>query len=167
MIESIVCISVFILFFLGMVYFRSMYQQKLRMTRLGRAAAVGYALSGCSGSNPLAQVSADLGNATNAGQPGAQQGTGGGISSGNPSVGSGAPLSGAESSKGTIGDPIALIKMSGPASGTTQSSAIGPKLGFSATVGTSSYMSCGQAPEAGSVSGALQFVKGLFSGSGF
>jgi Flp pilus assembly protein TadG len=167
MIEAIFVISVFILFFLGMVYFRSMYQQKLRMTRLARAAAVGYALDGCSGSNPLAQVQADLGNATNTGQAGAQQGSGGGISSGNPQVGSGNPVQGAQSSKGTFGDPITEMQMSGPAAGTTQSSPVAPKIGFKATVATTSFMSCGQAPEAGSVSGALQYVKGLFSGSGF
>ena len=166
MIEAIFCISVFILFFLGMVYFRSMYQQKLRMERLGRAAAVAYALEGCSGSNPLAQIQADLGNATNTGQPGEQQGTGAGIG-GNPSVGSGSPLSGAQQSKGTFGDPVTEISMSGPASATTQNGVFGPKFGFTANVGTTSFMSCGQAPEAGSVSGALQYVKGLFSGSGF
>jgi len=169
MVEGIFVISIFILFFMGMVYFRSVYEQKLRITRLARAAAVGYALGGCTGNNPLAQVSTDLQNATNQGAAGSQQGTGtgpSGATGGNPSVGSGNPVSGAESDKGTFGDPITEIQISGPAAGTSKAGMLGPTLGFRATVGTTSFMSCGETREDGSVGGALKYVKNLFSGSG-
>jgi Flp pilus assembly protein TadG len=97
MVEAVVVISVFILFFLGMVYFRSMYQQKLRMMRLARAAAVGYALNGCNGS-PTQNITQDLGNGSDNSSGTSQGGANvSGAPGANPSVGqnSGTPPIGA------------------------------------------------------------------------
>jgi hypothetical protein len=169
MVEAICVISVFILFFLGMAYFRSMYQQKLRITRLARAAAVGYALGGCQG-DPLALVQSDLGSASNGGQSGQSQGTGQGPagqagSSANPSVGqnTGTPISSALGSSGMTGDPIAVINLQGPSSASTQSSPWAGKIGFSATVSTNTYMSCGDVAQAGTAAGAWNYAKSLFN----
>jgi hypothetical protein len=167
MVEAICVISIFILFFLGMVYFRSLYQQKLRISRLARTAAVGYALNGCQG-DPLAMVSSDLGSASNGGGSGQQAGSAAGPSSApgsNPSVGqnTGNPVGSALSSQGMVGDPIAVINMQAPAGATTQPTPWAAKVGFSATLTQNSYMSCGDVPQAGTAAGAWSYASQLFS----
>ena len=57
MVEAIVVISVFILFFVGMVYFESLYHEQLRALQLARAAAVAYAMDACpDNTDPLRTV---------------------------------------------------------------------------------------------------------------
>jgi hypothetical protein len=167
MVEAICVISIFILFFLGMVYFRSMYQQKLRVSRLARAAAVGFALNGCKG-DPLALVNQDLGSATNTGTSGAAAGTAtgpAGAPSSNPSVGqnAGNPVGSALGDQGMTGDPIAVINMQAPAGATTQPAPWAAKVGFSATVTNNSYMSCGDVAQPGTAAGAWNYASSLFS----
>ncbi len=165
MVEAIFVISIFILFFLGMAYFRSMYQQKLRVSRLARAAAVGYALGGCNGS-PLQSVTADLGSASDNGST-SQLNPGGpaGASGSKPTVGQngGNPVGSALASQGMVGDPIAVINMQAPAAGTSQASPATASMGFKANVSTNSYMSCGEAHQKGDLSGAWNYAKGLFN----
>ena len=165
MVESIFVISVFILFFIGMVYFRSMYEQKLRVMRLARAAAVGYALGGCNG-NPLQSVTADLGSASdngsqnqlNPGGPTADAGA-------DPTIGQngGNPVGSALAAQGMVGDPITVINMQAPAAGTAQASPATTSMGFKANVSTLSYMSCGEAHQKGDLAGAWTYAKGLFN----
>jgi hypothetical protein len=171
MVESIVMISMFILFFMGMVYFRSMYQQKLRVQRLARAAAVSYALAACNG-DPMASIQADLGSASN-NNSGQQQGTAnlGGMNPNPSGVGSNAgssnsPTASALSGQGMAGDPIAGINVQAPAAGTTKSR-FGTTVGLRSTVSSNAYMSCGENQQDGNVGGALQYIKGEISGSGF
>jgi hypothetical protein len=166
MVEAIAVISIFILFFLGMAYFRSMYQQKLRIMRLGRAAAVGYALNGCTG-DPLALVNPDLKGASNGGQSGQSNGSAPGLSGtpgADPSVGqnAGNPVGQALGSQGMVGDPIGVINMQAPASGTTQSSPMAQTVGFNANVSSNSYMSCGEVPQPGTAAGAISYAEKLF-----
>jgi hypothetical protein len=167
MVEAICVISIFILFFIGMAYFRSMYQQKLRVTRLARAAAVGYALNGCQG-DPLALVNQDLGSASNTGASGSTPGTATGPSGApgsNPSVGqnTGNPVGSALAAQGMTGDPIAVIAVQGPAGASTQPSPLAQKVGFSATVTTDSYMSCGDVAQPGTAAGAWNYASQLFN----
>jgi hypothetical protein len=164
MVEAIFMISVFILFFLGMVYFRSMYEQKLRVSQLARSAAVGYALGGCKDSNPLSLVSKDLGSASNNGSNANGQGNSSQNQSANvgTSGNGGDPLSGSMSDTGVAGDKIAQIAISGPAAGTTKSSPWAQSIGFRAKVGTSSFMSCGEERQDGSVGGAFKYVGSMF-----
>jgi len=172
MVEAVFVISVFILFFLGLVYFRSMYEQKLRVARLARSAAVEYALAGCTG-DPMASINADLGTAQNNGSS-QQQGNAASSMSGmtpSPSIGnangSGGGVGQALGNSGMVGDPVAGIKVSAPAAGTTQSSTFGQRFGFRANVGSDSYMSCGDPMRDGDVKGALAFIKGMFQGVSF
>lgn len=71
MVESLVVISVMILFFLGMVFFHSMYGQKLRAMTLARSATVAHAMNAC-GDSPSAYIQAELNGAitTSVPQPG-------------------------------------------------------------------------------------------------
>src|SRR5437763_62212 len=72
MVEAIVIISVFILFLLGTVYFKNLYQQKLHVLRLGRASTLAYSMAAC-GIPPTQPIQKDLyganGSATNANNP--------------------------------------------------------------------------------------------------
>jgi hypothetical protein len=63
MIESLIVISVMILFFLGMVFFHSMYGQKLRAISLARSATVAHAINACN-DDPTAYIQAELNGAT-------------------------------------------------------------------------------------------------------
>jgi hypothetical protein len=168
MVEAIVVISIFILFFLGMVYFRSMYQQKLRVMRLTRAAAVGFSLSGCSGQPTQNLTPQDLSGVTDS----SQTTTGGAADPGgapgaNPSVGqkAGSPVGNALSDQGMMGDKIAAMNLAAPASGTSQPSPMAKTLGFRANVSSISYMSCGEPHKAGDFSGLIGYATSLFSTS--
>ncbi len=167
MVEAVFVIAIFILFFLGMAYFRSMYQQKLRIARLARAAAVGYALNGCQG-DPLALVSQDLGSAQNGGQSGQTPGTAPGpypAPSSNPTVGQnpGNPVGSALGNQGMVGDPIAVINMQAPAGASTQPTPLAAKVGFNATLTQNSYMSCGDVAQPGTAAGVWNYASSLFS----
>jgi hypothetical protein len=167
MVEAVCVIAVFILFFLGMTYFRTMYQQKLRIARLARAAAVGYALNGCQGS-PLALVQQDLGSGSNGSQSGQQSGSAQGPSgapNSNPSVGqnTGNPVNSALGSAGMTGDPIAVITLTTPVSASAQSSPLAPAMGFNTTLSNNSYMSCGDVAQAGTAAGAWNYASSLFN----
>jgi hypothetical protein len=166
MVEAIVVISVFILFFMGMAYFRGVYQQKLRVTRLARAAAVGYALNGCTG-DPLALVTPDLAGASNGGQSGKGSGTAtgpSGASGSDPSVGqnAGNPVGSALGDQGMTGDPIAVLNMTAPSSGMNTPTPLAVSLGFKASVTANSYMSCGEVPQPGTAAGAWNYAEKLF-----
>ncbi len=167
MIEAVVVISIFILFFLGMTYFRSMYQNKLHVQRLARAAAVAYALDACQG-DPLGAIKADLGTATDNGS-GQQQGGANtsGMTSQSTPVGNGDPSAKALGDEGVVGDPIAGINVQAPASGTSKPSPWASEIGFRATVSSNAYMSCGEKQEDGDVGGAFKYIKGLITGGGF
>ncbi len=168
MVEAVVVISVFVTFFLGMVYFRSLYEQKLRVQQLGRAGVVAFAMKGCpSGGDPMASIKADLGAVQdNSGSPS-------GGSSGDPSkkvqvpstsVGQnskGDPVAGAVGKSGFAGDPISVFNLQAPASGTSKSSPI-TSVGFNSTVHTTAAMSCGDKQEAGNVKDAIQYIGNLF-----
>ena len=170
MVEAVCVIPVFVLFFLGMTYFRQTYQEKLRLMRLARAAASAYALNGCEG-DPIASIRQDLGDASDTGRSGQTRGSQAGPigtagSSGDPSVSgnqsSGNPVSSALGSSGMIGDPIAAVSLEGSATVATQSSAWAQRAGFHSTLSTSSYVSCGDVPKSGTAAGAWSYAEELF-----
>ena len=82
MVESLVVISIMILFFLGMVYFSALYQQKLRVMALARAATVAYGMNGCTG-NELGYIQNEMGG-TNPNPSGPQAGPPLALLAGNP-----------------------------------------------------------------------------------
>jgi hypothetical protein len=169
MVEALVVISVFILFFLGMVYFRSMYQQKLRVMRLSRAAAVGFSLNGCNGSPTQNLTPQDLSGISDSNSQTTSTGTAnvGGSPGADPSVGqkAGNPVGGALSDQGMMGDKIAALNLAASASGTSKPSPWAKTLGFKANVSSTSYMSCGEPHKAGDFSGLIDYATKLFSTS--
>ena len=162
MVESIIVISVFILFFVGMVYFKSLYTQKLRVQRLARAAAVAHAMGACEG-NALDRIKNDMQQSAT--------GTGSGKQAGDakittPTAGdkAGAPLGKALDNQGVVGDPIAGVFIQGNAAGNSRQNAWSAPKGFAAKVGSNAYMSCGDDQHDGNPAGFLDFVKGEFKG---
>jgi hypothetical protein len=163
MIEALFVISIMVSFFIAMVYVRSLYENKLHVQRLGRAAALAYAMSACKDQgDPLLPIRPDLGSAKNSGTSGAQQGN-------NPSsaitpqstqnVGDkgGDPVSGAMKGSGFVGDPLALFTLDANAAATVPQGWT-TATAFQHTVRTIATISCGDKQEAGDVKGAIHYV---------
>jgi hypothetical protein len=171
MVEAVFIISIFVSFFFGMNYFRSLYHQKLRVMQLGRAGVVAYAMDACpSGGNALAQIQPDLQTVEDSTQnaSGKTSGTNPGVQPPPTSVGQSNnghspsdPVSGAMSSAGFGGDPIAAINLQAPASALGQTDPL-TTIGFQSTVHTNAAMSCGDKQEDGDIGSALKYVSGLF-----
>ncbi len=163
MVEAICVISIFILVFLGMVYFQSMYHSQLRAQQLGRAASIAYAMDACGDPSSLQSVQQDLGNAKDNGSssnPQPNQGAGSSVNSSQP-VGNngGDPLSGALSQGGFSGDPIADIRLIGWGAGTTKNGLFGSRFGFKSTVSSTSHVSCGDKQQKGNAGDVFSFAK--------
>lgn len=48
-VEAIVVVSVFVICFMGVIYFRTLFVEKLRVQRVARAAALSHAMAACKG----------------------------------------------------------------------------------------------------------------------
>jgi hypothetical protein len=166
MVEAVFVISIFVSFFFGMVYFKSVYHQKLRVQELGRAGVVAYAMNACpTGGDQLAPIRPDLQNVQdNSNNPsGKQEGTAPAATASSKPIGQqnqGDPVTGAMSSSGFTGDPLSVINLQAPASALGQSGLT--TLGFQTTVHTVATMSCGDKQEDGNVNGVIGYVKDLF-----
>jgi hypothetical protein len=68
MVESLVVISIMVLFFMGMVFFHSLYGQKLRALTLARSAAVAHAMNACA-DEPTSYIQGQLGGAASTSVP--------------------------------------------------------------------------------------------------
>jgi hypothetical protein len=169
MVEAVFIISIFVTFFFGMNYFRSLYHQKLRVMQLGRAGVVAYAMDACpTNVNALAQIQPDLGTAQDSTQnaSGKTAGTSPGSTVSAPSTQVGQhtqsdPVSGAMSDSGFGGDPIAAINLQAPATALGKSDMF-TTIGFQSTVHTTAAMSCNDKQQDGDIGGALHYVSGLF-----
>jgi len=64
-VEALIVISVFVLFFMAMVYFRDFYRKQIHVGRLARASAIAYSMGACEAKDPTAWVSRDLEAGTN------------------------------------------------------------------------------------------------------
>ena len=172
MVEAVICVSVFILFFLGLSFFRRMYEQKFKVSQLSRAAAVAYALSGCpKGADALAQVKPDLGSAKDnesGSSTGNNPGIGGNGSTdpslpGSRSGSSQSPVGSLMGNQGVAGDPIAGISIqAGANAGTNSGSKFSAnQVFFSTTVHANSFMSCGEQRQDGDKNGNFSFSGGF------
>lgn len=174
MVEAVIVVSVFILFFLGLSFFRRMYEQKFKVAQLSRTAAVAYALSGCpKDGDALAQIKPDLGSTTN-NQSGQSNGSAvpigaGGQGSSNPTLpgsnkgASQSPVGSLMGDQGVAGDPIAGISLkAGAQAGTNDGTAFsGNKVFLHTTVHADSYMSCGEQRQDGDKNGNFSFSGGF------
>jgi len=164
MVEAIVVISIFILFFLGMVYFESLYHEQLRVQQLARAGAFAYAMKACpDGEDATLAVQADLHNASGGSSP--QTGNANVPVQSKKQVGNQGsdPLGGAMKMGGFALDKITDVKITGKAAGTTQSGGLfSPRWGFRRDVVSDSYLSCGDPQKDGNAGGLFSLVKSAF-----
>jgi hypothetical protein len=167
MVEAIVVVAVFILFFVGMMYFENLYHQRIRVQQLARAGAVAYAMDACAdGTDALAILRKDLGSLKGGG--GGPPGGGGPATTpaatvplptpSKPVGQGGDPLGSAMGSRGFALDKVTQMTLMGEAGAGTQ----GAKPTFRATVSSSSYATCGDKQEKGNAGAVWDFVKGAF-----
>ena len=161
MVEAVIVIGVFLVFFSGMMYFESLYHQRLHVQQLARAAAVAYSMNACpDGNDPLQLLKPDLDGATG--------GSGTPSNSASPSatvplqqnkpVGKGGdPLGNAMSSKGFALDKITDLSLNRPLRTGTRA------FNWQAKPTSDSFMSCGDKQEKGDPGGVWDFIKSSFS----
>ncbi|MGA7124201.1 MAG: hypothetical protein WBY94_29130 [Polyangiaceae bacterium] len=164
MVEAIVVISVFILFFVGMVYFESLYHEQLRALQLARAAAVAYAMDACpDNTDPLRTVEKDLHGASGSGSPQPTTSATVPVSANRPVGQGGDALGGAMQKSGFAGDKVTHVTVQGKAAGTTQGpGALSQRWGFRQNVVSNSYMSCGDPQRDGDPGGLWYLVTRSF-----
>lgn len=141
-VEALIVLSVFILFFLGIVYFRELYVGKMTTQRLARAGAVAHAMSACK---------SDLGGLLRADLPKGFELRGGTAKDGSSPFFSASGDFGtdnlfsnvADGFGGTALNEMTTVTVSGTAGAKTRSGPLGKKTGFESTVSSSSYVSCG------------------------
>jgi hypothetical protein len=163
MLEAIIVIMVFIVFLIGMIYFRVLFTHKLASMRLSRVAAVSYGMIGCSGSQTNA-ITPDLTLDTFAAATPIPATAGSVdvtlIPGAGPSFGQ-IPGSPVQTAAGTFQDQFA-DNITGMGISSTAAAGTTGNTWFSSTVNGNSYMSCGESPQAGSINDIIPYVKSLF-----
>jgi len=166
MIEAVFVIAVFVLFFISMVYVRALYENKLRVMRLGRAGAMAFAMNACQNQNdPLQPVRPDLGSATDNGNSGSQQGNANNAvkPSSSQQVGqNGGDVIGSMMQKsGFAGDPLSVIGL-GSNSAASAQQGWSQKTIYQSKVNTVSTVSCGDKQEDGKLGDAIKYIASQF-----
>ena len=64
-VEALIIISSFLLFLLGLMYFRTFYVAELGLLRTARASTIAYSMGGCTDNNPSAWARKDLAKTSN------------------------------------------------------------------------------------------------------
>jgi hypothetical protein len=167
MIEAIFVISVFVLFFISMVYIRALYENKLRVMRLGRAGALVFAMNACQNQNdPLQPVRPDLGSATDNGNSGTQQGNANNAikpSSSQPVGQKGGDIIGTTMQKsGFTGDPLSVIGLGSNSAASVQQGWTQRTI-YQSKVSTVSTVSCGDKQEDGKLGDAIKYIASQFN----
>jgi hypothetical protein len=62
LVEALILVSTLVLGFLGLIYFRDLYLDQLRVLNLARASALAHSLAGCSANSPELWLDLDLGS---------------------------------------------------------------------------------------------------------
>jgi hypothetical protein len=167
MVEALCVISVFIMFFLGMVYFSSLYHGKLRVQDLSRAAAVAYAMNACQPSNnPTAAIQQDLNGTTSNPPPqgnGPPPNAGAGSSNSSVTTNKGSKsVSTLLGNKGFAGFQVDALNVGQQVAATTQGGLFSPRTGFQGNVASNSFVACGDKQGKGDFKDAFGFIKDLF-----
>jgi Tfp pilus assembly protein PilX len=62
LVEALILVSTLVLCFMGLVYFRDLYLDQLRVLRLARASAIAHSLAACTANSPELWLDRDLGS---------------------------------------------------------------------------------------------------------
>jgi hypothetical protein len=172
MVEALIVISLLILGFMGLVFFRSYYTKTLIATRLARGSIIVYSMTGCTeNTNEPAQWIGfkDLPNLTAARPNGASQPAAGTGGNNPPATASGTGGSVLSRIPGLNGDgtgmlnPMTVSDLSGRVQVTTSNGTFSPKRTvFDQQVHARSFVSCGDPIRNGEWSDVLQYISGIF-----
>jgi Tfp pilus assembly protein PilX len=62
LVEALILVSTLVLCFMGLIYFRDLYLDQLRVLRLARASAIAHSLAACTANSPELWLDLDLGS---------------------------------------------------------------------------------------------------------
>jgi hypothetical protein len=168
MVEALIVISLLILGFMGLVFFRAYYTKTLVATRLARGSILVYSMTGCGDSNRPGQWigNRDLANLTAAAPGGGSQpaqsgkppatanGTGGSVLS---------RLPGLSGDGGGVLNPITISDLTGRVRVHTSSGTLAPeRTVFDQQVHARSFVSCGDPIRDGDFGDVIDYISGIF-----
>lgn len=158
MVESIVVISFFVLAFIGVLYFRSLYTHKLEAQRLARAAAMTHAMGACK-TDPRGGIARDLGGRGFEQTPGV-----GTPFDAQPPSGNDKGSEALKNVRESLGDDglasVTTIRLDQRVGVTSRPD--DPRSGFHANVSSASYVVCGDTVHDDRYEGIVQHIADLF-----
>jgi hypothetical protein len=172
MVEALIVISLLILGFMGLVFFRAYYTKTLAATRLARGSILVYSMTGCTeNTNEPAQWLGlkDLANLTAARPNGASQPASGNNGNNPPATASGtggsvlSRIPGLSGDGGGVVNPITISDLTGRVRLQTSTGTLSPKKTvFDQQVRARSFVSCGDPIRNGEWSDVLGYIRGIF-----
>jgi hypothetical protein len=170
MVEALIVISLLILGFMGIAFFREFYVKTLVATRLARGSVLVYSMTGCGSNNEPAQWIGrpDLANLV-AARPNSSQAPAAGQSNGANASSSGksgqvmSRVPGLSGDGGGIMNPTATSDLSGRVRARTSEGTFSPERTiFDAEVRARSFVSCGDPVRNGEFSDVISYISGIF-----
>jgi len=144
LVEAAIVIASFVLFFMGIVYFRMFYTKQIRMGRLARASTIAYSMGACEASDPGEWARPDISKQTTQATSNNQnekvekkESTSPGGEQSNEAQGMLSEIPGAGSDDSWL-NPIGHLGLS-----TEARSSDRPGKGFKGTASSTSFVSCG------------------------
>jgi hypothetical protein len=170
MVEALIVISLLILGFMGVAFFREFYVKTLVASRLARGSALVYSMSGCESNNAPAQWIGrpDLANLVAAGPnstqtPASDPNSGANASSTGKSGQVMSRVPGLSGDGGGIMNPTTTSDVSGRVRARTSDGLLSPKRTiFDAEVRARSFVSCGDPVRNGEFSDVIKYITGIF-----
>jgi hypothetical protein len=171
-VEAVIIVTTMTLFFMAIIFFRSVYVKKVRTQSLARASAIAYSMGGCENNDPTAWAGRDLGGNAASSRTDEEQ-----IPKQNPEGYTPEPKptgDGTEKAEGimdklpqtgnddSILNPVARIGLADEASVTTRDGALGPRRGFTHAVTARSHVSCGDVVRDGDFDEIVDVVTSMF-----
>ncbi|MBX3220292.1 MAG: hypothetical protein KF795_07205 [Labilithrix sp.] len=164
LVEAIIVITFFITCFVGVVYFRELYLQKLRVQRLARSATLAHAMGACE-ADPRGAIERDIGprrfeSKTESGIPFDAIPTIPALPNADKAP---TALERARDTSGDSGlDRITVIRLEGDATTTTREGPDGREGGYRSTPSSTSYVVCSDRTPDERYQGMAQRIAELF-----
>lgn len=164
LVEAIIVISFFITCFIGVVYFRELYLQKMRVQRLARSASLAHAMGACE-ADPRAAIDRDIGarrfeSTTQSGVPFDAIPEIPALPNADKAP---AALARARDKNGDSGlDKITVVRLEGDASTSTRAGEDGRREGYSSTPSSTSYVVCADPTPDMRYEGMVERIANLF-----
>lgn len=160
-VESLVVISVFVLFLLGILFFRELYVKKLTAQRLARAAALAHSMAACK-PDVRGILRNDLPSTSSMNRQASKESRPVDRADAPNSKGNNILDRATEGGSGTLLNEINDVSISSSASATSKPSPFEREIGFRGDVASSSYVSCGDELKEEQYDGIVSFATSQF-----